>query len=182
MAGIEDLSPQDQQAHRLGALLLRKSPDIARKAKRLAREADPTLIVPELDLEDQLEKSAKTQDEKLEAMDKQLMEERVARRKTERDQQIKDAGFTVAEIEKIIVDEKCTYETALKIAALQQQTAEPTAGEVRHGGNQPGTPIDMRPEADWRKLGTNRAALQRRSHEVASEMITNFNKGRRAAR
>jgi hypothetical protein len=179
MPGIEDLSPQDQQAHRLGTLLLRKNPDIARRAKRLAREADPTLVVPELELEDQIAKSNQTQAEKLAAMETQLMEERVRNRKRDRDAQIKDAGYTVEEIEKIIVDEKCTYETALKIADLQRQTAEPAAGDVLHGGLPPHTPIDLRPDQDWRKLSGN--ALRRKSATVAHEMVDDLAKRRRAA-
>jgi hypothetical protein len=182
MPGIEDLSPQDQQAHRLGTLLLRKNPDIAKRARRLAKEADPTLSVPDIELEDKIAEGQAASDKKLEKVEADLMTERVARRKAERDAQIVAAGFTVEEIEKIIVDEKCTYETALKIATLQQQTAEPTAGDVRHGGNPVHTPIDVRPDADWRKLGGNKAALARRSHDVAATMITDFAKARRTAR
>lgn len=181
MPGIEDLSPQDQQAHRLGALLLRKNPDIARRAKRLAREADPTLVVPELDLEDQITKAGEKQAEKVAELEQRLIEQDVANRRAAFRAECKEKGLDPAEVEKIVVAEKCSTATAIKIADMQRQTAEPAAGDVQHGGNPPHTPIDMRPEQDWRKLGGNRGALMRKAADVAHSMIDGFNKARRVA-
>lgn len=177
MAGIEDLSGQELVQARLGKLLL-ETPEVRRDVLRLAKKANPKLNLPEVELEERLDAERADAIKREEKLEQQLMEERVARRKTERDAQIRAAGFTVEEIEKIIVDEKCTYETALKLAGLSKQTAEPTAGDVRFGANPPGTPVEMRPDKDWRKLQGSQ--LRQRSAEVAAEMINSAQKKWRA--
>lgn len=178
MAGIEDLSPAELRAFRLGKLL-ESNPEVRREALRLARKADPKLRIPELELEDRVDAERDARLKSEEKLEHQLMEERVARRKSERDAQIVAAGFTVDEIEKIIVDEKCSYETAMKLAELMKSTAEPSAGEVRTGA--PGEPIELRPGEDFRKLGTNVGGLRRLSASIAGQMIDQFRGRRRAA-
>jgi hypothetical protein len=178
MAGIEDLSPADQQAHKLGVMLLRKNPDIARRAKRLAREADPTLVVPELELEDQIAKGQEKNQEKIAELEQRLINQDVQQRRKAFREDCEKQGLDPTEVEKIVVDEKCSTATAIKVALLQRQTAEPTAGDVLHGGNAPHTPIDMRPDKDWRKL--EGGALRRRSADIASEMVNDFAKARRS--
>lgn len=181
--GIESLSAADQNAVRLGRLLLNTNPEVAREAKRLAKKADPNLRVPELELEDQIAASAKKSEERTAELERQLIEERVARRREEFHRQVAAEGLDVAEVEKIIVDEKCSPATAIKMAKLQQQTADPTAGVVAANGNAVGTPIEMRPEAEVRKLTGN--TLKRWSATLAHEMVDGFrgrNRGRAAAR
>ena len=80
MAGIEDLDPESQKALRLGTMLL-SNPEVSNKAKRLAREVDPKLRLPEIDLEDQINKLRDEQKAELEKRDKELMEERVRSRR-----------------------------------------------------------------------------------------------------
>jgi hypothetical protein len=180
MSGIEDLSPADQAAHRLGTLL-KKNPDIFRKAQRLAKEADPSLRIPEIELEDQIAAGKVESDKRFEAIEAENIKLRVAQRKTERDAQCRNAGFEPEKIEKIIDERKCSYETAIHIATLEQQTAAPTAGDVRSGSNPPGTPIDMRPQEEFKKVGMNRGALQRLSADIAHGMIDENVKARRQA-
>jgi hypothetical protein len=180
MAGIEDLSPDDRRALAAGQKLLKANPDIVHRAKKLLKEADPTLRFPELEIEERVESHVKANDKKVEELEQELIKERVTRRQSERNAEIASKGFKVADIEKIIVDRKCSYETAMHIAQLEQQTAEPTAGDVRHGGNAPHSPIELRPAADWRKLQGN--DLRRKSAEVAGQMIDEFTRARRAAR
>lgn len=176
MAGLEDLSPQDQQAHRLGKLLLEKNPEIARKAKRLAKEADPALRIPEIELEDQIAAATATQEKKIqELMERQITTEANARRERFR-AECREQGLVPEDVEKIVADEKCSPATAIKLALAQRQTAEPTAGDVF--ANPPGTPIDMRPEKDVRKLAGG--ALRRWSADMAHGMVDQFRKTRRA--
>lgn len=179
MAGIEDLSPQDRAALNAGKLLLQSNPDIALRTKRLLKEAKPDLRFPELEIEDRAAAAVAATDKRVEKLEADLINERVARRQTERNAEITGKGFKVADIEKIIVDRKCSYETALHIAELERTTAEPTAGEVQHGGNPQHTPIDMRPEKDVRKLQGN--DLRRWSADLAHSMVDAFAKTRRAA-
>jgi hypothetical protein len=178
MPGIEDLSPADQQAHRLGVLLL-KDPEVARQAKRLAKKADPSLRIPEIELEDQIEKANEKNAEKVAELEQRLIKQDVDNRRAAFRADCKEKGLDPDEVEKIVVAEKCSTATAIKIATMQRDTAEPTAGDVAHGGNPPHTPIDMRPDQDWRKLQGN--SLRRRSATLAHEMVDQFRTQRRTA-
>jgi len=179
MAGLEDLTPDQLRAFNLGKLLL-ENPEVALEAKRLAKKANPKLQIPEVDIEDRLAAQRTEFQTELERRDQSAMAERVAARKRERDRQIQEAGFTVEEIEKIIVDEKCSYETAMKIAELQQQLATPAAGDVIAGGV-PNIPKEMRPEKAWRSLSNG--DLRKKSAAIAGEMINDLRSaGRRRAR
>jgi hypothetical protein len=178
MAGVEDLTGADLQAHSLGKLL-QQNPEVYREAQRLALKVNPKLRIPEIELEDQIAKSEAKNKERTDKLEEELIAERVARRKTERDAQIAALGLEIAEVEKIIVDEKCSYETAMKLAQLQRQTAEPTAGD-HNFVNAPGTPVEMRPEGDVRKLSG--ASLRRWSADQAHKMIDQLRGQRRVAR
>ena len=173
----EELTPAQQQALRLGELLLRKNPDIALKAKRLAKEADPSLSIPEVDIDDKIAAGVTAANARADQLEKELVTERVTRRKGERDAQIRAAGFKVEDIEKIIVDRACTYETALHIAELERRSSEPTPGDLPRG-NPMHTPVEMRPEKEWRGLFGNQ--LRRKSADLAHAMVDQF-RGRRTA-
>jgi hypothetical protein len=176
MAGLEDLSPQDQQAHRLGKLLLEKNPEIARRAKRLAKEADPALRIPEIELEDQIAAATKDSQKRIDELEQRQIATDVERRRERFRAECTEQGLDPEAVEKIVVDEKCSTATAIKLALAQRQTAEPTAGDVF--ANPPGTPIDMRPEKDVRKLAGG--ALRRWSADTAHAMVDQFRKTRRA--
>jgi len=176
MAGIEDLSPADAQAHALGKLLL-SNPEVANQAKRLAKKANPALQLPEIDLEDALVRERNDSIAREKKIEDQLMAERVERRRAERNTDIVKAGFTVEEIEKIIVDEKCSYDTAMKLAAALRQTAEPSAPDIR-SSTMIGEPLNLRPADDWKKL--DKAGAQRLGLKLAHEMVDDFRKQRRA--
>lgn len=172
---LENLTADELRNFQLGKLLL-ENPEVAVEAKRLAKKANPKLQIPEIDLQDALAAQAADFQKKLEERDHKDMEHRVAVRKRERDAQIVAAGYTVDEIEKIIVAEKCSYETAMKIADLQRQVAEPSAADYLSGST-PGTPVEMRPGKDWSKLGNG--DLRKKSAGIASEMINEMRKTRR---
>jgi hypothetical protein len=178
MAGIEDLNPAELKAFQLGRELM-KNPEIHREGLRLAKKANPDLRFVEIELEDQIAASDARAREREQKLADELMAERVARRKGERDKQITDAGFTVEEIEAIIVAEKCSYETAMKLARAERQSADPTAADAR-GGTHQGAPIEIRGDADFRKAGSfGLGALRKLSAKVAGDMINEF-RGTRA--
>ena len=177
MAGLEDLTPDERKAFNLGRLLL-GNPEVRRESLRLAKKADPKLNLPEIEFEEQLNQVNEAAIKREQKLADDLMSERVARRQADRNRQIVEAGYKVEDIEAIIVREKCTYETAMKIADLEARTADPGPADVQHG-HAVGTPVEMRPEGDWRKL--NGAGLRKRSAQIAGEMINNF-RGRRPAR
>ena len=90
---------------------------------------------------------------------------------------IEDAGFTLEEVEKIVAAEHCSLDTALRLAQLQRESAEPGAAD--YSGPRP---MEVRPDADWRKLGTDVGALRRRSAEIAHQGIDDLLRRQRAAR
>jgi len=176
-ANLEGMTQAERRAFLLGQELV-KNPEVFREGQRLAKKANPALQIPEIELEDKLAAQEARALERQQKLQDELMQERVTRRQQERNRQIEAAGFEVSEIEKIIVDEKCSYDTAMKLAAAERRSAEPTGGD--HRGAQ-GSPIEMRPAEDWRKAGAaGLGGLRKRSAEVAAEMINNF-RGRRPA-
>lgn len=180
MAGIEDLTPAQLKAFHLGAELV-KNPEVYREGLRLAKRANPALQLPEIELEDKIAAVETRAQEREAKLENDLMTERVARRQGERNKQIIEAGFTVAEIEKIIVDEKCSYETAMKLASAERRSADPGPGEYRSGTHQ-GDPIEIRPDQDFRKAGASGiGALRKLSSKIAGDMINGF-RGRGTAR
>jgi hypothetical protein len=181
MSGIEDLKPEEVQALRLGSILLSKNPDIARKAKRLAKEADPTLRIPEIELEDQIAAGNKEQADRIAELEQRQIQTEVERRRERFRADCKEQGLDPTEVEKIVVDEKCSTSTAIKLALASQQTGEASAAEVASGSNGMHSPMEVRPDADWRKLGGNLAGLRRKSADVAHDMVNNFRKTLRRA-
>jgi hypothetical protein len=175
MAGVDELNSAQQQALRLGEALL-AHPEVRGDVQRLYKKVKPDAVIPELVLEERIEKVREDSDKKLEKFEQQLMEERVARRKAERDAMISKAGFTVEEIEKIMVDRKCTVETAIHIAGLERQTAEPSSPEVRTSTVQ-GEPLDMRPDKDWKNLSKKQA--ERKGLTLAHTMVDDFRREQR---
>jgi hypothetical protein len=175
MAGVDELNAAQQQALRLGEALL-AHPEVRTDVQRLYKKVKPDAVIPELALEERIDKVREEGDKKLEKFEQQLMEERVARRKAERDAMISKAGFTVEEIEKIMVDRKCTVETAIHIAGLERQTAEPSSPEVRTSTVQ-GEPLDMRPDKDWKNLSKKQA--ERKGLSLAHTMVDEFRREQR---
>lgn len=169
MAGIEDLTPEQLRHLRYGELVLEaKDPKIVNAAKRLARQVQPDLRLPELDLEDQIEQERKKREEWEAKQEERAREDRVARRRAEEAQRSREAGFTPEEIEKIVVDEHCSFATALKLAAAQRDAGVPGAADVFAGGRSNITP-DLRPDSDWRKLSP--ADQRRKGLSIAHEMM-----------
>lgn len=170
MAGIEDLAPELLEKYaRFGRMVLEaKDPEIVNAGKRLARKVQPDLRLPELDLEDKIEAERKKREEWEEKQEQRDREERVARRRDQEAQRSREAGFTPEEIEKIVVDEHCSFATALKLAAAQRDAGVPGAADVFAGGRSHIAP-DLRPDSEWRKLSA--ADQRRKGLSIAHEMM-----------
>lgn len=179
---VEDLTPQQQQQLRLGQLLLETNPDIALDAKKLARKADPKLRLPEVDLEEKIEKLHKENKELEDKIERQRIEDRVNAREREAKKQIEDAGFSLEEIEQIVKNEdlhgSSGIATALKLARLQREAAAPGSFEVT--GSRAGPRGDMRGDPEWRKLSPG--DMRRKASEMGHQMIDDFWKKQRGAR
>lgn len=175
--GVEGLSANQQQALKLGELLLNTNPDIARDAKRLAKKANPALRIPEIELEDAIDKASEKNTAKVAELEQRLIERDVTDRRRIFREDCTKQGLDPDEVEKIVVAEKCSPATAIKLALLQQQTGEPTA--AAHHVMPQGTPVDMRPEKDIRNLSG--AALRKWSADQAHSMVSDLMSKRRTA-
>jgi hypothetical protein len=175
---LEDLTPAQIQQLRLGQLLLETNPEIALDAKKLARRANPNLRLPEVDLEEKLEKERAARRDLEDKIERQRIEDRVAEREREVRKQIEASGFTVEEIEKIVKDEdlrgSAGINTALRLAELQRQAAAPGAADV--SGNY-AHPTDIRGDPNLRKLSPG--DLRRWSLTEGHKMIDEFWKRQR---
>ena len=177
MAGLEDLSPEELKQFRLGKMLLEANPEIADEAKRLARKVDPKLRLPEIDLADKIAAEKKAREEWEEKQETQAREDRVHRRRQEEAQRAIDAGFTPEEIEKIVVDEKCSFPTAIKLATLQRESAVPGPAQFNSGDPLAKTKDG---EFDWRKASPG--DQRRKGLEIAHQGIEDMLRRQRSGR
>lgn len=177
MAGIEDLTPAEQQQLRFGKMLLEANPELVMEAKKLAKKVNPNLRLPEVDLEEKLEVERAERAKLEEKIERQRIEDRVAERERAALKRIEDAGFTPEDIEKIVKEEKCSLDTALRLASLQRESAEPGAADVHGGGRIPGPRIG--PDPEWKKLSP--ADQRRKGNELAHTMMDDFLRRQRAA-
>jgi hypothetical protein len=168
--GIEGLNPSQREALKVGAALLGNK-EIRRDVQRLYKRANPNVVIPELEAEEALAKAREEDAARFDKQEKEIMTLRVNQRVADRKEQCAKEGVDYDDVCKVVVDEKCAFETGIKILKLQQQTAEPSAGDVRNGA---GAPTDILPGAEFRKAGGNVSALRRVSAQVASDMINGF--------
>lgn len=178
MAGIEDLTPEQLKHLKFGEMVLNaKDKEIVKAGKRLAQKIDPTLKLPELDLEDKIEKEAKAREEWEEKWEEKRREERYNQRRAEEAEKSRAAGFDPEEIEKIVIDEKCSFATALKLAGLQRESAVPGPA-----GFNSGLPLHKTREGDidWRKLSP--ADARRKGLDIAHEGIEDMLRRQRTGR
>lgn len=169
--GLEDLTPEQRKQLELGSILL-SNPEVAKSSLRLAKKAKPELRLPEIDLEDAIQAEAKKREEWQEKQEQREIEQRVEQRRREHAVAAREQGFTPEEIEKIVVDEKCSFETALRLANLQRETAVPGAAEGVYGGQQMPYAKDLRPDSDLRKKSP--ADLRRWGLNTAHEMLDDY--------
>lgn len=178
MPTIEELSPADLQAMKLGKALT-GNPEVRREVQRLYKRVNPQAVIPELEAEDQIAAARAEDAARFDKQEKEIMALRVNQRVVERKEQCAKEGLDYDEVCAVVVAEKCSFETGIKILQLQQQTGEPGPGEVRSGASAVGSPMDLVPGEAFRKAGGNIGALRRVSANVASDMINGF-RGRKA--
>ena len=177
MAGLEDLSPEELKQFRLGKMLLEANPEIADEAKRLARKVDPKLRLPEIDLADKIAAEKKAREEWEEKQAEKDREDRVHRRRQEEGQRARDAGFTPEEIEKIVVEEHCSFPTAIKLATLQRESAVPGPAQFNSGD-----PLAKTKDGDfdWRKASPS--DQRRKGVEIFHQGIDDMLRRQRSGR
>jgi hypothetical protein len=131
---LEQMTDDERNSAILKRLL--NHPEVGRDAKRLWKKIEPKANFPDLDLEDQVAAQTKTLNEKIEKLEQEQLEGRVIANREANHKRIKDAGFDVAQVEKVMTDEKiANYDTAIKYLRGQSALAPPTPEAV--------TPIRM---------------------------------------
>ena len=179
MAGIEDLGPEDLKALKLGKTLM-ANPELRMETLRLYKRADPKAVIPEIELEERISAAESKNAERVEQLHAEVIAERVARRDAEFKARCQAEGVDVAAVEKWVKENPgLSIDNAIKMVKLEGQSAEPSASEIR-SGESAGLPMEIRPVDEFRKLGTNRAGVQRLSASIASQMINEF-RGRKAS-
>lgn len=170
MAGIEDLTPQQLKWLRYGELVLEaKDQEVVDAAKRLARKVKPDLHLPEIDLEDKINAEKKAREEWEEKQEDKRRDEHLRQRRAEEAQKSRDAGFDPEEIEKIVIDEKCSFPTALKLASAMRESAVPGPASFSSG-----LPLNRTQDGDinWRKLTP--ADARRKGQEIFRDGLTDM--------
>lgn len=170
MAGIEDLTPLQLKHLRYGEMVLEaKDPEIVEAAKRLARKVDPKIHLPEIDLQDRIDAEKKAREDWESEQEQKAKDRDLAQRRDAQAQKSRDAGFDPDEIEKIVIEEKCSFPTALKLAALQRETAVPGPASFASG-----LPLQRTQDGDinWRKLSP--ADARRKGQEIFREGLTDL--------
>lgn len=176
---LENLTPEELKHLKFGEMVLTaKDKEIVKAGKRLAQKVDPTIKLPELDLEDQIAKEAKAREEWEEKWEEKRREERYNQRREEEARKSRDAGFDPEEIEKIVIEEKCSFPTALKLAAAMRESAVPGPASFNSGA----LPLHRTKDGDfdWRKASPSDA--RRKGLEIAHEGIDELLRRQRTGR
>jgi hypothetical protein len=132
MADLENLSEEERNRLALFANRLLSDPEASKDVRRIAKRLDPKFQAPDIDLDDRIDAVKAEEAKKREALEEKLMADQLERKREREHQKVRAAGEDPEYIEKIMTDQRIgSYETALKIAKLEKQTAMPTAPRDR---------------------------------------------------
>lgn len=132
---------------------------------RLAKEADPNFKHVELDIADQVSAARSDADKRADSLEKELQSERIERARAEKARELKEKGFDIVAVEKVMTDNGISnYETAMKYMKGEAALA-------------PATPLSRTPMAlpdDMKEIAKNPAKwANNKAHEVVNEIIAN---------
>jgi len=139
----------------------------------LAKKADPSMSIPELDIANQITSAVAEERAKREALEAKIIE-RDARENVmnRRDALKKSKGLSdadVAEVEKIMVEKGISnHDTAAEFMVAQRQSAKPTPYQAGFGSHQ-------KPQVDTKPYGGNIAQWARNE---AANTISDIQSGR----
>jgi len=151
MASLEDLTPEQQDQALKLFTFTQNNPDVAKAVRRMAKEKNPSMQAPDLDLEDRIEAVRK---ETKAEIDKDR-DERLAfiqqQQRREAHDRIKAAGLDPEVVEKAMVDESIgSYDTAIRYVKAQKQLA-PATPELRTALRMPDTKDLWSDKNSWAK-------------------------------
>ena len=132
MASLEDLTPEARDELALLARELADSPDTRNQFLRLAKQKRPNIPIPELELDDRVQKAADKADQRVRELENKMaerdaVEELNRRRKELLSKQKVSSDEQIAEVEKIMLEKGITnHETAADYWNYMKQAAAPT--------------------------------------------------------
>ncbi len=130
MPSFEELSPDEQRKVLVRNAAMEKllaNPETSKKAKRLLREADPTMRFPELEVEDLVDERTAKQQEKVDALEAQMIQRSAESERAKKHQIAIDKGLDPKDVEAAIVDRKIgDWDTAMQFVQMTKQTAPVT--------------------------------------------------------
>jgi len=173
MPSLEDLTTDQLLAEaRAGqsakALLETLSADPATRAviQKTLKAKNPNMVIPELDARDAVTSELKTRDEKIAALEQELIRDRVEKRIERERAQIKERyGFSeadIAAVEALMTDKDApipSYAAAAKVHAASKQSAVPTTSRIDRQFSMPGS--DMGKDNPWAEGIGNPAKLNK---------------------
>ncbi len=160
MSSLEEMTEAERNSEVLKRMM--NHPELGSEAKRLWKKIEPKARFPELEIEDKVSAATKELQEKINALEQKGIEDRVRANREANHKKITDAGFDVAQVEKVMTDEHIAdYDTAVKYLRGQNALAPPTPQAI--------TPIRM-PD-DLKDIQKNPAAWARgKAFEAINEL------------
>lgn len=137
---FDNLSLEDQQA--LGQTMHRllSNPELRKTTLGLLKKSDPSVSLPEIELEEKLNEVAERQQEKISALESKLAQKELMEKREKQFASLREKGFDPVEVEKTMVEKRIAdYETAAKYLELERSSAPPTPASI--------TPIQLPDDA-----------------------------------
>jgi hypothetical protein len=163
---LEGKSDQEIQALAMLAEELAKNPKTRMGFLKLAKERDPSLVIPEIELENRIETITRAERERLEKLEKRLAEDDANRPVYEARTKLKDQGYDakqIDDIEKLMLEKQiASHETAAEHYKLSQKAAEPTPDRFSQ--------LTM-PKLDIPKGMTIQKYARDKAHEAMDDLI-----------
>lgn len=171
---LEGMSPEAVQGLALLAKGLSDDPKTRGRMLALAKERDPSLSIPEIDLPEQFNTLLATEREARVKIENEMRDDRIRREVNERRETIMGKGIAKEDVEKVekLMTERgiVNHETAAEFFQAQQHMATPTP--PAHLAYQP---LEL-PKFDLTKGNTR---VQGKT--IAAEMLQGFRSGKIAA-
>jgi hypothetical protein len=132
MADLENLSEEERNRLALFANRLLSDPSASKEVRRIAKKLDPKFQAPDIDLDDRINAVREEESAKRKELEDKLLADQLDRKREREHAKVRASGEDPEYIEKIMTDQRIgSYDTALKIAKLEKQTATPTSPQTR---------------------------------------------------
>ena len=159
----ENLSLEDQQA--LGQTMHRllSNPDLRKTTLGLLKQADPSVSLPEVELDQRFDAFAAAQQKRIDELEAQAQQRQLADARQKQLDALRAQGLDPTEVEKVMVDRRIAdYDTAANYLRMERQTAAPTPASI--------TPIAL-PEDAKAIVKNPRAWATNEAHKALNELM-----------